>query len=68
MYRPFTLAQVIEHFMLQRITNVFIVLKFEIQIYRQKTFHTDLGIIGHKYLMFFITGLEPLILNGSDLL
>lgn len=54
--------------MLQRITNVFIVLKFEIQIYRQKTFHTDLGIIGHKYLMFFITGLEPLILNGSDLL
>lgn len=40
MYRPFTLAQMIEHFMLQRIMNMFIVLKFEIYLKRDD-FHIE---------------------------
>lgn len=69
MYRSFTLAQMIEHFTLQRIMSMFIVLKFEIQIFKDSRLFIskDLGILGHRYLMFFITGLQPLIIVGTDL-
>lgn len=67
MYRPFILVQS-EQFMLKRKTNFFIVLGFEIQIFKDETFHIDLGITGHKYVMVFITSLQPLIIIGTDLL